>query len=255
MSSTAITVKTVGTTPHEGQKPGTSGLRKRVRIFQQPNYTDNFVQAIFDATQIGQHGDAPSLVVGGDGRYFMKETIQTIIRIGIANGIQRFIVGKDGILSTPAGSHLIRSLGASGGILLTASHNPGGPEKDFGIKFNAHNGGPAPENVTDKIYECTRAIRHYHIAEIPDVDISALGSHIVGEINGKPIEVEVVDSVESYVELLKTIFDFALIKRFLKENPTFKVLFDGLNGVTGPYGRSLFVKEFGLPETTSVDQA
>ncbi|KAJ1910425.1 hypothetical protein H4219_006213 [Mycoemilia scoparia] len=251
-------IKTVNTTPYTDQKPGTSGLRKRVKVFKQPHYTENFVQAIFDVTAPANISAAPgstSLVVGGDGRYYMKDAIQIIIRIGVANGITRFIIGKDGILSTPAGSNLIRRFNISrGGILLTASHNPGGPDKDFGIKYNAGNGGPAPESVTDKIYARSKELTEYKYADIPEVDLSKVGTHKVTE----DAVVEIVDSVETYVELLKSIFDFDLIRNFLKTNSVdtgkFKVLFDGLNGVTGPYGKRLFVDEFGL-DSNSVDQA
>ncbi|KAJ2778859.1 hypothetical protein H4R18_004346, partial [Coemansia javaensis] len=238
-----MSTRTIQTTPFEGQKPGTSGLRKRVAVFQQAHYTENFVQAIFTAMPApGPRG--ATLVVGGDGRYFMRDAIQTIIRIGAANGIARFIVGQDGILSTPAASALIRERGADGGIILTASHNPGGPQNDFGIKYNTRNGGPAPEAVTDAIYAATRAISEYRevVLDRP-VDLSAIGTQ---SFDG--FDVVVVDAVQLYADLLRGIFDFALIRRFREQSPQFSLLFDGLNGVTGPYARRIFVDELGFPE-------
>ncbi|KAL1701892.1 hypothetical protein EV121DRAFT_211177 [Schizophyllum commune] len=237
-----MSVKEISTKPFEGQKPGTSGLRKRVKIFQQEHYTENFVQSIFDAVDL--HG--ATLVVGGDGRFFSPETVQTILKIGSANGVAKFIIGQAGILSTPAASNVIRKYKANGGILLTASHNPGGPDNDFGIKYNVSNGGPAPENVTNKIYEKTKEISKYKVIELPEIDLSKIGETTYG-----PSKVQIIDSVSDYVELLKSIFDFDLIKSFLLTNQdSFKVLFDGLHGVTGPYAYRILVKELGLPETS-----
>ncbi|KAJ2100655.1 hypothetical protein GGI09_002174 [Coemansia sp. S100] len=239
---------TVATTPFEGQKPGTSGLRKRVVVFQKEHYTENFIQAIFTAMPApGAQG--ATIVVGGDGRYYMRDIVQKIIRIGAANGIARFIVGQDGILSTPAASALIRKREADGGIILTASHNPGGPNADFGIKYNTRNGGPAPESVTDAIYAATRTIAEYHQVTLDaPVDLATLGvQHFAG------FDVEIVDSVTDYVELTKSIFDFDLIRRFRQQSPDFSLLFDALNGVTGPYGRRIFVDELGFPES-ALDQ-
>ncbi|KAI5995557.1 hypothetical protein EDD15DRAFT_2387546 [Pisolithus albus] len=224
-------VKEVATKPYDGQKPGTSGLRKRVKVFQQENYTENFIQAIFDSIK----ADGATLVIGGDGRYFSPETVQTILRIGSANGVKKFIVGKDAILSTPAASNVIRKYKADGGILLTASHNPGGPNNDFGIKYNVSNGGPAPENVTNRIYE---------VIEADPVDLSKIGETTYG-----PSQVQIIDSVQDYVELLEEIFDFPLIKDFLHNNAqSFRVLFDGLHGVTGPYARAILIGKLGLPD-------
>ncbi|KAJ2090506.1 hypothetical protein IW146_001242 [Coemansia sp. RSA 922] len=239
---------TVATTPFDGQKPGTSGLRKRVVVFQKEHYTENFIQAIFTAMPApGAQG--ATIVVGGDGRYYMRDVVQKIIRIGAANGIARFIVGQDGILSTPAASALIRKREADGGIILTASHNPGGPNADFGIKYNTRNGGPAPESVTDAIYAATRTIAEYHQVTLDaPVDLATLGvQHFAG------FDVEIVDSVTDYVELTKSIFDFDLIRRFRQQSPDFSLLFDALNGVTGPYGRRIFVDELGFPES-ALDQ-
>ncbi|KAI0683778.1 phosphoglucomutase [Cytidiella melzeri] len=235
-------VKTVKTKPYDGQKPGTSGLRKRVKVFQQEHYTENFVQAIFDSID----AKGQTIVIGGDGRYWSPETVQVILQIGSANGVAKFIVGHNGILSTPAASNVIRKYKAYGGILLTASHNPGGPDNDFGIKYNVSNGGPAPENVTDKIYEKTKAISSYKVIEAPAVDLDKIGTFKYG-----PSEVEIIDSVTDYVELLESIFDFELIKSFLlTHSDKFKVLFDGMHGVTGPYGKAIFVKTLGLPESS-----
>ncbi|KAJ2514297.1 hypothetical protein H4217_005831 [Coemansia sp. RSA 1939] len=239
----ATAVKTT-TTPFEGQKPGTSGLRKRVVVFQQPHYTENFVQAIFTAMPApGPQG--ATVVVGGDGRFYMKDVVQKIISIGAANGVARFIIGQNGILSTPAASAVIRKRKADGGIILTASHNPGGPDNDFGIKYNMRNGGPAPESVTDAIYRATLSIAEYKTtAGFSSVDLAA-----VGEQRFDGFVVEIVDPVEDYVELIKSIFDFDQIRRFRQASPQFTLLFDALNGVTGPYGRRIFVEELGFPES------
>ncbi|KAF8892222.1 phosphoglucomutase [Infundibulicybe gibba] len=235
-------VKEIPTKPFDGQKPGTSGLRKRVKVFQQQHYTENFVQAIFDSIE----PRGATLVIGGDGRYFSPETVQTILKIGSANGVAKFIVGKDSILSTPAASNIIRKYKAYGGILLTASHNPGGPNNDFGIKYNVSNGGPAPESVTNKIYEKTKTIKSYKVIEAPPVDLAKIGEFTYG-----PSKVSIIDSVADYRVLLESIFDFPLIKSFLTSHKNdFRVLFDGLHGVTGPYAHSILVSALGLPETS-----
>jgi len=185
-------------------------------------------------------------VVGGDGRFFSPETAHNILKIGSANGVKKFIVGKDAILSTPAASHIIRKYGADGGILLTASHNAGGPDKDFGIKYNVSNGGPAPESVTDKIYEKTKNIQQYKLIEAPPVDLSK-----IGDFNYGPSQVSIIDPVADYCDLLTGIFDFPKIKKFLAANKSdFHVLFDGLHGVTGPYAREILISILGLPETS-----
>lgn len=243
-------VQTIETTPFSDQKPGTSGLRKKVTVFQQPHYTENFIQSILDAIPEGAK-DA-TLVIGGDGRYYNDVVIQLIIQIAAANGVRKVILGQDGILSTPATSHVIRKYGATGGIILTASHNPGGPKNDLGIKYNLGNGGPAPESVTNKIFDISKTLKSYKIVELPKVDIHTITQ---GEEDAKkvgPIEVQVIDSTKDYVDMLKDIFDFDLIKKFLGESEKtgFKVLFDALNGVTGPYGYKIFVEELGLPETS-----
>ncbi|ORZ17025.1 hypothetical protein BCR42DRAFT_374046 [Absidia repens] len=239
-------IKTVSTQPFEGQKPGTSGLRKRVKIFQQPHYTENFIQAILDSIPKSEGGAVgATLVVGGDGRYYLDEVLQVIVKLSAAAGVSKLIVGKDGIVSTPAVSHLIRQRKATGGILLTASHNPGGPDNDFGIKYNMSNGGPAPENVTNQIYEITKTIKEYKTADVPKVDFSQLGTQRAGDL-----VIEVIDGVTDYIDMLKSIFDFDAIKDFFNSNKNYKVLFDGMNGVTGPYGYRLFVEELGLPESS-----
>lgn len=213
-----------------------------MKVFQQEHYTENFVQAIFDSIK----AEGATLVIGGDGRYFSPETVQTILKIGSANGVKKLIIGKDSILSTPAASNVIRKYKADGGILLTASHNPGGPNNDFGIKYNVSNGGPAPENVTNKIYEITKTIQRYKVIEADPVDLSVIGKARYG-----PTEVQIIDSVADYVELLQDIFDFQLIKDFLQNNAaSFRILFDGLHGVTGPYARAILVDTLGLPEAS-----
>lgn len=239
-------IQTVLTKPFQDQKPGTSGLRKKVQVFQQPNYTENFIQAILDAIPEGKKGS--TLVIGGDGRYYNDTVIQLIIKISAANGIKKLIVGQNGILSTPATSHVIRIRGATGGIILTASHNPGGPNNDLGIKYNLANGGPAPESVTNKIFDVSKALDDYKIVALPEFDLSKIGSLQTG-----PIEVEVIDSTKDYVEMLKDTFDFNAIKKFLTdatEKQGFKLLFDAMNGVTAPYGQVIFVEELGLPSSS-----
>jgi len=232
-------VQTVEFQPFPDQKPGTSGLRKKVTVFQQPHYSEAFVTSILLSIPEGVEGSF--LVIGGDGRFWNPEVIQTIAKIGAAYRVKKLLIGQNGILSTPAASHIIRKRQATGGILLTASHNPGGPKNDFGIKYNLANGGPAPESITDKIFEVSRQLTSYKIASIPDVDISTTGTRSYGDL-----EVEVVDSTADYVEMLKDIFDFGLIRQFFASHADFKVLFDGLSGVTGPYGKAIFQKELGL---------
>jgi phosphoglucomutase len=237
-------VKTVDFTPFTDQKPGTSGLRKKVAVFQKPNYSESFVASIL--LSIPEGAEDAFLVIGGDGRFWNPEVIQLIAKMSAAYGVKKLLIGQDGILSTPAASHLIRKRKATGGILLTASHNPGGPQNDFGIKYNLAHGGPAPESVTNKIFETSKTLGSYKIASISDVDISTVGTKTYGNL-----EVEVVDSTADYMEMLRDIFDFDLIKKFFATHSDFKVLFDGMSGVTGPYGKAIFEKELGLgPEST-----
>ncbi|KAL8690448.1 MAG: hypothetical protein Q9218_004102 [Villophora microphyllina] len=239
-----MSVKTVSLKPFTDQKPGTSGLRKKVKVFQQPNYSESFVTSILLSIPEGAEGSF--LVIGGDGRYYNPEVVQLIAKIGAAYGVKKLLIGQNGILSTPAASHVIRKRGATGGILLTASHNPGGPNEDFGIKYNLANGAPAPESVTNKIYATSKSLTEYKIAEVSDVDLSNIGTKTYG-----PLEVEIIDSTADYVQYLKEIFDFPLIKDFLSTHKDFKVLFDALNGVTGPYGVAIFEKELGLPSSST----
>lgn len=233
--------QTISTTAFQDQKPGTSGLRKKVVVFQKENYTENFIQSILEAIPEGAQN--ATLVIGGDGRYYNDHVIQLIIQIAAANGVKKVIVGQNGLLSTPATSHLIRIRKATGGIILTASHNPGGPENDLGIKYNLANGGPAPESVTNKMYEISKNITSYKIHKLDTVDISKIGTLTAG-----PVEIEVIDPTADYVTLMKEIFDFPLIKSFIAKDSEFLVLFDALNGITGPYGQKIFLEELGLPE-------
>jgi phosphoglucomutase len=243
----AVTIRAVATTPFEGQKPGTSGLRKKVKVFQEKNYTENFVQCILDAAGEAEIKGS-TLIVGGDGRFFLKEAVDLIIRICAGNGVSRVMVGQDGILSTPAVSALIRSNKANGGIICTASHNPGGPNNDFGIKFNCDNGGPAPDAFTNKMYDLSLKIKEYKIVDGVSVDLNKIGSYKF-DVAGKPFVVDVIDSVANYVELMKEIFDFGKLKAFVSGSKPLKMRIDGLNGVTGPYVREIFVNQLGASES------
>ncbi|KAI9698596.1 MAG: Phosphoglucomutase-2 [Bogoriella megaspora] len=238
-----MSVKTVELKPFQDQKPGTSGLRKKVKVFQQPHYSEAFVASII--LSIPEGADGSFLVIGGDGRYWNPEVTQLIAKIGAAYGVKKLVIGQNGILSTPAASHVIRIRKATGGILLTASHNPGGPTEDFGIKYNLANGAPAPESVTNKIYETSKSLTSYKIANIADIDLSTIGTQTYG-----PLEVEIIHSTKDYVDMLKSIFDFDLIKSFLAQHSDFKILFDGLSGVTGSYGIDIFENELGQKGST-----
>jgi len=229
-------MKTITTIAFNDQKPGTSGLRKTVSTFMQPHYLENFVQSIFDAVPSLK---GKTLILGGDGRYYNDTAIQTILRMAAANGIARVIVGQNGILSTPAVSNLIRKSGAEGGIILSASHNPGGPKGDFGIKFNSQNGGPAPESVTSSIFDHTRSIKQYFTHESADINLSQIHTTRIGDM-----EVEVIDSVADYVEMMESIFDFEAISRLFAGGLTY--CFDGMHAVTGPYAKAIF-KRLGAP--------
>jgi phosphoglucomutase len=230
-------VSEVSTQPFLDQKPGTSGLRKKVKVFQQKNYLENFVQSIFDTLDI-PHGAV--LTLGGDGRFYNKQAIQTIIKMAAANGFAKVLVGQNGILSTPAASNIIRKYQTFGGIILSASHNPGGPDDDFGIKYNTPNGGPAPEKITDGIFVKSKVIAHYKIADLPDVNISSLGA---SEFDG--FTVHVIDPVKDYADLMEEMFDFAAIKNMLASGFTMK--FDGMHAVTGPYAKEIFVDRLAAP--------
>lgn len=246
-------ISKVETTPFDGQKPGTSGLRKKVKVFVQPHYLENFVQATFNALSAEKVRGA-TLVVSGDGRYYSKDAIQIITKMAAANGVRRIWIGQNGLLSTPAVSAVIRERTgvdgsrASGAFILTASHNPGGPHEDFGIKYNMENGGPAPEAITDKIYENTKTIKEYFIADLPDVDISTIGVTSFGGPEGQ-FDVEVFDSASDYVKLMKSIFDFESIKKLLT-SPKFTFCYDALHGVAGAYAKRIFVEELGAQESS-----
>ena len=236
-------IKTIETTPFADQKPGTSGLRKRVPVFQQPNYVENFVQSIFDSLE-GFEGQ--TLVIGGDGRYYNEVAIQKAIKIAAANGFGKVMVGRDGLLSTPAASHLIRHYKAFGGLVLSASHNPGGPEGDFGIKYNIGNGGPAPEKITDAVYARTKVIDSYRIADAPDVALGHVGTQMVGDM-----AVEVIDPVADYAALMETLFDFAAIRALFASG--FQMRFDAMHAVTGPYAHAIIEGMLGAPAGTVVN--
>ncbi len=230
----------VSTKPFEGQRPGTSGLRKKVTVFQQPHYAENFIQSIFDSLE---GFAAKTLVIGGDGRYYNKEVVQTAIRMAAANGFGRVIVGQNGLLSTPAASHLIRKNAAFGGIILSASHNPGGPDGDFGIKYNGGNGGPAPEKITEEIFSRTKSISSYKTIKSTDVDLNLIGST---KLEG--MTVEVVDPVTDYAALMQTLFDFDLIRTLIKSGFTMK--FDGMGAITGPYAHRILEDMLGFAKGT-----
>lgn len=233
-------IRTVSTTPFDDQKPGTSGLRKKVPVFQQPNYAENFIQSIFDALS-GFGGRL--LVVGGDGRYYNREVIGKVIAMAAANGFGKVMVGQGGILSTPAASHLIRKYKAFGGIILSASHNPGGPKEDFGIKYNAGNGGPAPEKITDAIYARSKEIREYRIAEIGEIDIDTIGT-----VEAGGMEVEIVDPVRDYADLMESLFDFEALRKLFASG--FRMRFDAMHAVTGPYATEIFERRLGAAPGT-----
>ena len=239
-----MNIKIVPTTPFEGQRPGTSGLRKKVTVFEQPRYLENFVQSVFNSLE-DFHGK--TLVVGGDGRYFNRKAIQTIIKMAVANGFGELMIGKGGLLSTPATSCIIRKYQAFGGLILSASHNPGGPNADFGIKYNISNGGPAPEKVTEAIYANSQKIENYVIADTPDVDLDTVGEKILGET-----KIKIIDPVADYAEMMAKLFDFDLIKRLFQIGK-FKMRYDAMNAVTGPYAKYILEGVLKAPEGTVVN--
>ncbi len=236
-------IRTVATKPFADQKPGTSGLRKKVPVFQAPHYLENFIQSIFDSLE-GFQGE--TLVLGGDGRYFNREAIQIVVKIAAANGFGRIVIGKGGILSTPAASALIRHIGAFGGIILSASHNPGGSEGDFGVKYNIGAGGPAPEKITDAIFARSKTIDAYKISDAPDIDIDRLGAATL-----EGATVEIVDPVTQYLSLMTTLFDFDAIKAMFASG--FRMRFDAMHAVTGPYAHAIFEGELGAGAGTVVN--
>ena len=238
-----MTIQTIETRPFSDQKPGTSGLRKKTPVFMQEHYVENFVQSIFDSLEDRQ---GKMLVVGGDGRFFNREAIQTIIKMAAANGFGSLLVGQGGLLSTPAASCVIRARKAFGGIILSASHNPGGPEGDFGIKYNIENGGPAPEKITEAIFARTKAITEYWIADAPDVDLDQLGTTLV-----EGMTVQVIDSVEDYLGLMINLFDFDRIRALFASG--FRMRFDAMHAVTGPYAHAILEGALGAPPGTVVN--
>ncbi len=229
-------IQTIDTRPYDDQKPGTSGLRKKVRIFQQRHYLENFVQSVFDCLEDCQ---GKSLVLGGDGRYFNRQAIQIIIKIAAANGFSQLIIGQGGLLSTPAASHLIRKNQAYGGLILSASHNPGGAEEDFGIKYNVSNGGPAPETYTDAFFKRSTEITQYQIADFADIDLDQLGEQPIDDLN-----ITIVDSVTDYAQLMATIFDFTLLKNSLSSG-YISLVFDAMHAITGPYAKRILEDTLG----------
>jgi len=236
-------IETVKTSPYSDQKPGTSGLRKKTARFRESNYLENFVQAIFDATG-GLTGK--TLVLGGDGRYYNREAIQIILKMAAANGAERMIVGQGGLLSTPAASCVIRGRQANGGIILSASHNPGGPEEDFGIKYNIANGGPAPESVTNEIYERSKTISKFRIMKTDNLDIDSPGENHLADMT-----IEIIDPVADYEALMRQLFDFEAIAELFRTG--FKMRFDAMNAITGPYAKAILVDALGADENTVVN--
>ena len=234
-------IRDVATKPYADQKPGTSGLRKKVPVFQQENYAENFIQSVFDSLDFYA---GRTLVVGGDGRYFNREVIQTAIAMAAANGFGRVIVGRGGILSTPAASHVIRKYGAFGGLVLSASHNPGGPHEDFGIKYNIGNGGPAPEKITDAVFARSKVIDRYRIFEGGAIDLDTIGLARLG-----PMEVEIIDPVADYAALMETLFDFDAIRAMFRSG--FRMAFDAMHAVTGPYAKEILENRLGAPAGTA----
>jgi len=239
-----MAIQTVATSPIPGQRPGTSGLRKKVAVFQQPHYLENFVQGVFDTL-----GDASgkTLVLGGDGRFHNRSAIQVILKMAAAHGFASVLLGRGGILSTPAASCVIRKHGAMGGIILSASHNPGGPDGDWGIKYNASNGGPAPEALTEAIYERTLALAQYRISDAADIEIDTAGAQAFIE----SMAVEVIDPVADYAELMAKLFDFDAIRRLFAGG--FTMRFDAMNAVSGPYAHAILEGMLGAPQGTVIN--
>jgi phosphoglucomutase len=234
---------TVATKPFDGQKPGTSGLRKKVMVYQQPHYAENYIQSIFDSLE---SFSGTALVIGGDGRFYNTAVIQTAIRMAAANGFGRVIVGQNGLLSTPAASHVIRHHKAYGGLILSASHNPGGPDGDFGIKYNMGNGGPAPEKVTDAVYARSKVITAYKTTQTPDIDLSRTGRSMV-----EGVTVDVIDPVADYARLMQQLFDFDAIRALFRSG--FRMKFDGMGAITGPYAKTILEGMLGAAQGTVIN--
>jgi phosphoglucomutase len=236
--------QTIATTPFDDQKPGTSGLRKKVPVFQTKNYAENFIQSVFDSLS-GFEGKA--FVLGGDGRFYNREVIQIALKMAAANGFGRVIIGQGGILSTPAASNVIRQYSAFGGLILSASHNPGGPKEDFGIKYNIGNGGPAPESITDAVYARSLVIDQYKIADHEDVNLDAIGEVKLGQMI-----VQIIDPVSDYAKLMEELFDFPAISSMFKSG--FRFVFDAMSAVTGPYAVEIFENRLGAPKGTVMNE-
>ncbi len=238
-----MNIRTIPTSPFADQRPGTSGLRKRTAVFSAPRYLENFVQALFDVAALPP---GSTLVVGGDGRFFNREATVTIIRMAAANGIGRVITGRGGLLSTPAASHLIR-LGAQGGMILSASHNPGGPDGDFGLKYNAANGGPAPESFTNAVADRAAVLDAYRIADLPPFDIDAVGVCALGDLT-----LEVIDPVAAYASLMESLFDFDAIRSLFASG--FRMRFDAMHAITGPYATEILERRLGAAAGTVINK-
>ena len=237
-------IETITTQPYSDQNPGTSGLRKKVKVFQQSGYLENFVQSIFDSLD---DVTEKTLVLGGDGRYFNRVAIQIIIKMAAANGFGTLIIGQGGLLSTPAASHIIRKYQAFGGLVLSASHNPGGPDEDFGIKYNSSNGGPAPEKDTNAFYARSQVIDNYKIAIMDDVDLDTIGTQNIDGFN-----ITIIDSVSDYAELMQSIFDFNLLKQSISSG-YISLLFDAMSAITGPYAKRILVDMLGAPADSVIN--
>ncbi|XP_043941491.1 phosphoglucomutase-1 isoform X1 [Protopterus annectens] len=254
MDDSPLPVLTLPTLPYYDQKPGTSGLRKKTYIFEtKENYFLNFIQSIFFSIDLRDR-QGSTMVVGGDGRYFNKTAVEIIVQMAAANGIGRLVIGQNGILSTPAVSCITRKIKAIGGIILTASHNPGGPSGDFGIKFNTSNGGPAPEAITDKIFQISKTIEEYAICPDLEVDLGTLGKQQFDlENKFKPFTVEIIDPVEAYGNMLRNIFDFSILKELLSGPNRWKIRIDAMHGVMGPYVKKILCEELGSPANSAVN--
>jgi phosphoglucomutase len=238
-------MKTVKTTPFKDQRPGTSGLRKKTRVFMQPNYLENFVQAVFNTIRENKPDgfEGETLVLGGDGRFYNREAAQKILRMTAANGFGRVLVGREALLSTPAVSAVIRRRSALGGLVLSASHNPGGMDADFGVKYNVSNGGPAPEAITERIYQHTLNITEYFTIDHPDIDLDHEGTLHLGNT-----EIVVIDSLLDYVAVMEELFDFTSLRALFESG--FRMKFDAMNAVTGPYAHYILEERLGAPAGT-----
>ncbi|MCF7970062.1 MAG: alpha-D-glucose phosphate-specific phosphoglucomutase [Methylococcaceae bacterium] len=238
-------INTIQTQAYADQKPGTSGLRKKVKAFQQAHYLANFVQSIFSSLDAS---DNKTLVIGGDGRYFNRDAIQIILKIAVANGFTDFIIGQGGLLSTPAASHLIRKYKTLGGLILSASHNPGGPDEDFGIKYNISNGGPAPEQYTDAFFAYSKTITEYKSADLPDIDLDNIGEQQIENIN-----IRIIDPVDDYAELMRSLFDFNLLKQVISSGKL-TLRFDAMHAITGPYATRILQDILGAPAGSVINE-